>query len=113
MTIDEATKMAREVEAAYTSLNAAAGRSSWTASDYASGLVGDVGDLIKLVMAYDGKRDGDATHAALSHELSDCLWSVLVLADKLDVDLAAIFPEQMNRLLDRLSVQVAPKGVKY
>jgi NTP pyrophosphatase (non-canonical NTP hydrolase) len=34
----------------------------------------------------------------LAHELADCLWSVLVLADRLGVDLGAAFAATMSDL---------------
>ena len=35
---------------------------------------------------------------ALAHELADCLWSVLTLADAYDVDLARAFTGTMDEL---------------
>ncbi|WP_432968795.1 hypothetical protein [Dactylosporangium sp. CA-233914] len=55
------------------------------------GFVGDVGDVAKLVMAIDGRREIPDARAALGDELADCPWSVLVLADRYGVDLAAEF----------------------
>lgn len=55
---------------------------SWTNLNLIEGPVGDIGDLIKLVMAKEGLRDIDNVDQKLPHELSDCLWSILVLAHK-------------------------------
>ncbi|MFI7209936.1 nucleotide pyrophosphohydrolase [Micromonospora maritima] len=71
--------------------NLAAGRGPWSTGDLALGFVGDVGDLAKLVMAVDGRREIADARERLGHELADCLWSVLVLADRYGVDLAAEF----------------------
>lgn len=62
------------------------------------GFVGDVGDLAKLVMAAEGARKLPGGRAALEHELADCLWSVLILAEKYDVDLGAVFNRTMGEL---------------
>src|SRR3546814_11314367 len=59
----------------------------WTTQELALGFVGDVGDLAKLIQAHAGVRDIDDYKAKLGHELSDCLWSVLVLANKCGIDL--------------------------
>jgi NTP pyrophosphatase (non-canonical NTP hydrolase) len=67
------------------------------------GFVGDVGDLAKLVMAAEGARSDLGGREALEHELSDCLWAVLVLAARYDVDLAAIFGRSMDELADQLT----------
>jgi NTP pyrophosphatase (non-canonical NTP hydrolase) len=91
--MDIADLQARAIETArlYDEYNIAAGRAEWTTGDVALGFVGDVGDLAKLVMAVDGRREIEDARAKLGHELADCLWSVLVLADRYQVDLVAEF----------------------
>lgn len=72
--------------------------SAWTSEEIALGFVGDVGDLAKLVVAENGKRKIENSKEKLEHELSDCLWSVIVLADLHDVDLEKSFLKTMNEL---------------
>lgn len=67
------------------------------------GFVGDVGDLMKLVMAKSGIRTIADTEQKLPHELADCLWSVLVLARLYDVDLEKAFLTTMDDLERRLA----------
>jgi NTP pyrophosphatase (non-canonical NTP hydrolase) len=68
----------------------------WTREEIMQGLVVDVGDLMKLVMAKAGVRDVAGADAKLAHELSDCLWSVLVLAKLYDIDLEREFLRTMD-----------------
>ncbi|MBU2670503.1 nucleotide pyrophosphohydrolase [Actinoplanes bogorensis] len=82
---------ALETAALYDRHNEAAGRGAWSPDDFMMGFVGDVGDLAKLVMAVEGRRDIPDARAWLGHELADCLWSVLVLAHRYDVDLESEF----------------------
>jgi NTP pyrophosphatase (non-canonical NTP hydrolase) len=70
----------------------------WTTAELMSGFVVDVGDLQRLVMAATGARHIDDARKKLEHELADCLWSVLVLAERLDIDLAAAFTTTMGEL---------------
>jgi NTP pyrophosphatase (non-canonical NTP hydrolase) len=72
--------------------------SPWTREEIALGFVGDVGDLAKLVIAENGKRDIENSHGKLEHELSDCLWSVIVLAHIHEVDLEVSFINTMDEL---------------
>jgi len=58
----------------------------WTTEELALGFAGDVGDLAKLVQANAGIRNIEDCKAKLGHELSDCLWSIIVLADKRGID---------------------------
>ena len=83
--------------------NIAAGRGAWSTEDLALGFVGDVGDLAKLVMAVDGRREIPDARERLGHELADCLWSVLVLADRYGVDLPAEFATMTDGIEHHLS----------
>jgi NTP pyrophosphatase (non-canonical NTP hydrolase) len=71
---------------------------AWTTEELTLGFVGDVGDLVKLIMADAGVREILEVKAKLAHELADCLWSILVLAQRLDVDLEMAFLETMDAL---------------
>lgn len=85
----------------------------WTTAEVMSGFVVDVGDLTRLVMAATGARqvrDQSELRSQLEHELADCLWSVLVLSERLDVDLAAAFDRTMRELTEVLdSEQEGPR----
>jgi NTP pyrophosphatase (non-canonical NTP hydrolase) len=70
------------------------------------GLVGDVGDLIKLVMAHKGVRSIPGAEQKLAHELADCLWSVLVLSEMYKVDLENAFMQTMDELEHHIAVQL-------
>ena len=78
----------------------------WTTPELALGFVGDVGDLAKLVQANAGIRDIDDCKAKLGHELSDCLWSIIVLANKCGVDLEAEFVRNTSELAEYVSGQL-------
>lgn len=69
---------------------------SWTDEEVALGFVGDVGDLMKLIMAQSGVRHIPDAQAKLSHELADCLWCILVLSHNYSVDIERAFLETMD-----------------
>jgi len=75
---------------------------AWTTEELALGFVGDVGDLAKLIQANAGIRNIDDCRAKLGHELSDCLWSILVLAHKCSIDLEAAFVKNTGELVDHV-----------
>jgi NTP pyrophosphatase (non-canonical NTP hydrolase) len=102
MDLDELRERANDVARLYDGYNTAAGREPWGTGDLALGFVGDVGDLAKLVMAVDGRRHIDDARPKLGHELADCLWSVLVLADRYGVDLEAEFLRMTGELAEQL-----------
>jgi NTP pyrophosphatase (non-canonical NTP hydrolase) len=76
--------------------------SAWTSEEIALGFVGDVGDLAKLVIAENGKRNIENSKQKLEHELADCLWSLVVLAHAHQVDLESSFMNTMNELQNYL-----------
>ena len=75
----------------------------WTTEELALGFVGDVGDLAKLIQANAGIRTIDDCKAKLGHELSDCLWSIMVLANKCGSDLEKEYSKNISELIDHVS----------
>lgn len=106
MTYDELLKRAVEIRDKYDHLNEAKRNVTWNEQQLMAGFVGDVGDLSKIIMAKHGLRDMDNVDAKLAHELSDCLWSVLVLASKYRIDLAAEFMKTMDELDVRIDAEL-------
>lgn len=79
----------------------------WTTGELALGFMGDVGDLAKLIQAHAGVRDIDDCKAKLGHELSDCLWSIMVLANKCGIDLQAEFVRNTEELVAYVTGEIA------
>lgn len=100
---------ARSVRARYAQVERGRYGRSWDEREIALGLVGDVGDLAKLVQGKAGVRPRPDLDEALAHELADCLWSVLTLADAYDVDLSAAFSRTMDEI-ERHLAEVPPEA---
>ena len=81
----------------------------WTTEELALGFVGDVGDLAKLIQANAGIRNIDDCQAKLGHELSDCLWSIIVLANKCGIDLQAEFVRNTRELAEYVSSELTQR----
>ena len=105
MEFHELIERALRVRALYTELEQQRYGRSWENDEIALGFVGDVGDLAKLVIAQNGVRDIPATQEKLAHELSDCLWSIIVLAHNYGIDLETVFPENMDALSREIEKQ--------
>ena len=76
--------------------------SAWTIEEIALGFVGDVGDLAKLILAENGRRNITDSKEKLEHELADCLWSIIVLSKLHDVNLEISFIKTMEELKNHL-----------
>lgn len=78
----------------------------WSNEELALGFMGDVGDLAKLVMACNGRRYIPDAKSKLEHELADCLWSVIVLAEMHEVNLEEVFFRTMDDLESWIQTRV-------
>lgn len=103
MDFGDLEKAALQLNALYEELETKRWGRIWTTAELALGFVGDVGDLAKLIQAHAGIRDIDDCREKLGHELSDCLWSIIVLANKCDIDLQAEFVKNTKGLVAYVS----------
>ncbi|MFA5270304.1 MAG: nucleotide pyrophosphohydrolase [Patescibacteria group bacterium] len=106
MEFQELINRAKLVRDKYTELEIKQCGKRWGALERTEGFVADSGGLMKLVMAKAGLRkihNVDDVDAKLSHELADCLWSILVIADELGIDLEKEFGKAMDALEERIA----------
>jgi NTP pyrophosphatase (non-canonical NTP hydrolase) len=103
MELIEIQKKALDIRNKYSELEQRKYGRKWTSAEIMEGFVGDVGQLMKLVMCKSGIRQKDNVDAELAHELSDCLYCVLVLAHEFNVDIEAEFLETMKSLVTRIN----------
>lgn len=79
---------------------------SWAIEQLALGFVGDVGELAQLIQAKSGVRSIENLDEKLAHELADCLWSIIVLADASNIDLEQAYVKSMSGLQKRDQIQI-------
>lgn len=86
---------AMEIRRKYNELESNRGKEPWDAVKLTRGFKKDVADLLTIIEQdiIDRKK--------LNHELGDCLWSVLVIARKLDIDLERAFWTTMGEIEQR------------
>ena len=105
MEFAELMRRAGEIRALYAEFEKVKYGRSWTTEELALGFMGDVGDLMKLIQAMNGVRAIPDEREKLGHELADCLWSVVVLAQAYEVDLETAFLKTMDELEAHLSAK--------
>ena len=111
MEISQLSDRAMQIHASFAARAQRTGGRPWTREEVMQGFVGDVGDLMKIVMAKAGARPLAQVDDRLAHELGDCLWSVLVLARLYGVDLERAFLQTMDGIEDSLGgSRVPPSG---
>ena len=73
--------------------------SIWSLEEDMLGLVSDIGVLSRLVLAVHGRWPyNDEVQAELSDKLAECIWWLLVLADRLELDSTIAYTAFVNRL---------------
>lgn len=107
MKFSDLEKSALALNALYEQLETKRYGRIWSIEELALGFVGDVGDLAKLIQAHAGVRSIDGVQEKLGHELSDCLWSIMVIAEKCGVDLEAEFVRNTREISDHVSSELA------
>jgi hypothetical protein len=75
----------RTIRVHYSQLELAKYGEEWKTLEKLDGTKGDLGKLSKLETGRRGLRDGFSPEA-LSHELVDCLWSLVIVADSAGID---------------------------
>jgi NTP pyrophosphatase (non-canonical NTP hydrolase) len=102
MDLTQLTARALQVHQRLNDTAAARGSRPWTREEVMQGFVVDVGELMQLSMAKAGARHVDDADRKLAHELADCLWSVLVLAQLHGIDLEEAFLATMHEIETKL-----------
>lgn len=102
--MDDLKKRALAVRDQYRELNSLNGEGHWGYREFAEALVGDVGDLMKMLQAKANLRPytkGDLDED-IKHELSDCIWAIIAIADDLHIDLEESFKINMDKLSKKI-----------
>ena len=103
MDINELTKKVLHVKSLYENFENKKSYKNWTAEESYAGLVSDVGDLGRLVLAEEGFREMNDLNKKLKHELAEILYNTLLLANHYNIDLEQSFTDEINRLEKDLS----------
>lgn len=106
MDLKQLSKRAMQVREKYSQLELKKQGKEWSRLNLMEGFVGDVGDLMKIIMAKEGVREMEDIDQKLKHELADCLWSILVLSEKYSVNLEEQFLKTMDELDQRIEAKM-------
>ena len=105
MKIEDLIERANRIRSLYAAYEQASTGREWDGKDIAMGFAGDVGDIMKLVAAKEDVRDYEDVDDKLAQKLANTLWSVIILAEKYDIDLEAAFTHTMDVLEERFETE--------
>ncbi len=102
MQLQELIKKANQLKDKYNSVHKENGEPQWGVTEYTQRFVGDVGKLMKLIMAKQDFYNYENLDDKIKHELADCLYSIMVIASELNIDLEKSFMETMDELKNKM-----------
>lgn len=106
-TLDAAKAQAREVRDLYEVLEQRINGEVWSTHELMLGFTNDVGTVGRLILARDGTWDIDGdVDAQLQHKLAESLWWVIVLADRLGIDIGIAYESTMHAIRQELTTVV-------
>ena len=104
VSLESARNRAMEIRALYETLEKRINGQVWSLHELMLGFSNDVGTVGRLILAHDGTWDieGDVDEQ-LKHKLSESLWWVIVIAERLGIDISEAYADTMDRIESGLS----------
>ncbi|MFF1251873.1 hypothetical protein ACFVYC_05190 [Pseudarthrobacter sp. NPDC058329] len=104
----DARDRALEVRALYEILEQRLNGKVWSDHELMLGFSNDVGYIGRLLLAREGTWDIDGNPTSeLEHKLSESLWWIFVLADRLGIDMTDSYNKTMDKIQAGLANAVA------
>ncbi|PTQ83797.1 hypothetical protein C8U37_11266 [Trichococcus patagoniensis] len=87
LTIKQAAERSNKIRDHYHSLERKHHGSEWSVEEDALAFLTDAGLVGRLTMAQQGRWPvGESEDAGLEHKIGECMWWLMVLADRMDID---------------------------
>jgi NTP pyrophosphatase (non-canonical NTP hydrolase) len=104
VSLETARARAVEIRALYETLEMRINGKVWTLHELMLGFSNDVGTVGRLILAHDGTWDIDGdVDAQLRYKLSESLWWVIVIAERLGIDITDAYTQTMDRVETTIS----------
>lgn len=98
MNFYEAIERSKKIRECYHELEIQHHKTKWTIEEDALAFLTDAGLVGRLTMAQQGRwPKGDGEKVDLEHKLGECIWWLVVLADRMEIDISEVF----NRFLTK------------
>lgn len=88
LTLTDAISRSEKIRELYHELELQYHGSEWTVQEDALAFLTDAGLVGRLTMSQQGRwPKGENTEPELEHKLGECIWWLIVLADRMDIDI--------------------------
>ena len=98
----EMLKAAREIDALYQAKDIERIGRPWRLAEFMSQCAPDWGELAEQIGKHEGFRHGLYDQAAAAHELGDLLWALIIISDRMSIDLKEALMSTTAELEERL-----------
>ena len=106
MNLIQLQKYALKIKSKYRALEIKRTGKIWTNEQLAQGFIQDVNELMNFVKTKEKNNKNKTIDIKIAHELSDCLWSTLVLAHIYNINLEKSFLGTMSALEMKIDSQI-------
>jgi len=105
MDLEELTQKVLHIKNLYSDFEKKKSYKPWAIEETYQGLVSDVGDLGRLVLAKEGFREMPDLEKNLSHELAEVLYATLLISNHYNINFTKAFLDEIDRLEQNLGVK--------
>lgn len=84
---DEIVRRSLDLRKKYRELELLHHGSEWTVEEDALAFLTDAGLIGRHTMSQQGRWPGEDTNTQLEHKLGECIWWIIVLAHRMDIDI--------------------------
>lgn len=113
--LGEAVARSQKIRKIYHQLELKHHGSEWTAEEDALAFLTDAGLVGRLTMAQQGRwpMEKETAHE-LEHKLGECIWWLIVLAERMEIDVESALEAFLTKTEEQLkgSLQTTPPGAK-
>ncbi len=94
----EVVERSNKIRKVYHSLERKYHEQEWTVEEDALAFLTDAGLVGRLIMAQQGRwpKDGE-TELELEHKLGECMWWLIILADRTNIDIVEAIDKFLNK----------------
>lgn len=98
MDLSQAVERSIKIRKLYHSLERQYHEKEWTVEEDALAFLTDAGLVGRLTMSQQGRWtvNGD-TISELEHKLGECMWWLIVLAERMDIDISEVFEQFLTK----------------
>ncbi len=97
---------ALEIRKQYVELEKKKYGAEWDNKKLLEGAGKDFKDLADLILAKENGQEPENFEVKISHELSDCLWAMLIIANRYSIDMETSFLKTMDELEKRIDKEI-------